>query len=363
LLAARDLAPALAAVIAIRHGGIFAASAGDRQTSRPRSGPMHASSARGLGRSWVRASGADRLPRHQRTVVRRRHTQTTRLTERAARSRRRTLAPGAGPADAARMTDTNTGRFVWYELLTSDVEGAIAFYTDVAGWTSQKWETGDYTMWVASQGPLGGVTRLPDAAKQMGAPPYWQANVQVANVDKTVEEVKRLGGQVHVVEDIPTVGRFAVIADPQGAVIAVFTPASDMQSHDVAKPGEFSWHELYTTDYEAAFAFYQKIAGWERLGEFDMGAMGKYLLWGRGGKQLGGMMTMPPGMKTPDGRTVPPSWMFYITTADLDAALGRAKARGARVINGPMEVPGGQRIVQLMDPQGAAFALVTPPTA
>jgi hypothetical protein len=259
------------------------------------------------------------------------------------------------------MMDTNTGRFVWYELLTTDVQGAIAFYSDVVGWKSQKWETGDYTMWVGGQGPLGGVTLLPDAAKQMGAPPYWQANIQVPNVDETVATVKRLGGQVLVTEDVPTVGRFAVIADPQGAVIAVFTPSGDMASHDIARPGEFSWHELYTTDHEAAFAFYHQIAGWERLGEFDMGPMGKYLLWGRGGKQLGGMMTKPKDMKTPDGREVPPSWLFYITTDELDAALARATARGARVLNGPMEVPGGQRIVQLMDPQGAAFALVTPP--
>jgi len=259
------------------------------------------------------------------------------------------------------MTDTITGRFVWYELLTSDPAGAIAFYSEVTGWKTQRFETSDYTMWVGSQGPLGGVTLLPEAATKMGAPPYWQANIQVANVDETVVKVKRLGGQVYVTEDVPTVGRLAVIADPQGAVIAVFTPATDMQAHDVTKPGEFSWHELYTTDHEAAFAFYNAIAGWERLGEFDMGPMGKYLLWGRGGKQLGGMMTKPKEMKTPDGREVPPSWMFYVTTGDLDAALARAKASGARVLNGPMDVPGGQRIVQLMDPQGAAFALVTPP--
>lgn len=265
--------------------------------------------------------------------------------------------------DAARMTDANTGRFMWYELLTTDPKGAIEFYSDVVGWRTQPWETGDYTMWVGGQGPLGGVTVLPDEAKKMGAPPYWQANVQVANVDATTAKVKQLGGQIYHVEDVPTVGRFAVIADPQGAVIAVFTPTGDMPPHDTAKPGEFSWHELYTTDHEAAFAFYQQIFHWERLGELDMGAMGKYLLWGRGGKQLGGMMKLPPGMKSPDGRDVPPSWMYYATTADLDGALARAKARNARVLNGPMDVPGGQRIVQLMDPQGAAFALVTPPPA
>ncbi|HSD90436.1 MAG TPA: VOC family protein [Kofleriaceae bacterium] len=259
---------------------------------------------------------------------------------------------------------TNTGRFVWYELLTNDPKGAIAFYTEVVGWKTELFDdSGDYTMWVGSQGPLGGVTVLPEAAKKMGAPPYWQANVEVANVDETVAKVKQLGGQVYHTEDVPNVGQFAVIADPQGAVIAVFTPARKMESHDLAKPGEFSWHELYTSDHEAAFKFYNAIAGWERLGEVDMGPMGTYLLWGRGGKQLGGMMTKPKDMKTPDGREIPTAWLYYVTTDDLDAALARAKSKNARVLNGPMDVPGGQRIVQLMDPQGAAFALVTPPTS
>jgi predicted enzyme related to lactoylglutathione lyase len=261
------------------------------------------------------------------------------------------------------MTDTNTGRLVWYELLTTDPKAAIEFYTHVVGWKTERFGDGDYTMWVGSQGPLGGVTPLPEQAKQMGAPPYWQVNIQVANVDETVAKIKELGGTVLVTEDVPTVGRFAVIADPQGAVVAVFTPTGDMAPHDVAKPGEFSWHELYATDHQAAFKFYQAIAGWERLGELDMGPMGTYLLWGRGGKQLGGMMTKPKGMQTPFGGEVPTSWMFYVTIDDLEAGLERAKAKGARVLNGPMPVPGGQRIVQLMDPQGAAFALVTPPVS
>jgi len=262
------------------------------------------------------------------------------------------------------MSTSNTGRFFWYELLTTDPKAAIEFYTDVVGWKTQAWESGDYTMLVGSQGPLGGVSVLPEQAKKMGAPPYWQANVQVDDVDRSLALVKERGGKVLVAPmDIPKVGRLAVIADPQGAAIAMIATPSDMPSHDASKGGEFSWNELYTTDHEAALRFYQELFGWERLGEFDMGAMGLYVLWGRGGKQLGGMMTMPPEMKTPDGRTVPPSWMHYVTTPDFDAALERAKKRNARVLNGPMDVPGGQRIVQLMDPQGAAFALVTPPKA
>ncbi len=255
---------------------------------------------------------------------------------------------------------TTPGRFVWYELLSADPKGSLAFYTEVIGWKAEPFGA-DYTMFVGSQGPVGGVAPLPEAAKQMGATAFWQANVEVANVDDTVAKVKQLGGSIYHVESVPEVGRFAVIADPQGAVIAIVTPARDMPSHDTNQPGEVSWHELYTTDHEAAFAFYNAIVGWERRGEHDMGPMGTYLMWGRAGTQLGGMLTMPAGMTTPAGAAVPPSWMMYFTAPDLEATLARAKARGARVLNGPMDVPGGQRIVQLMDPQGAAFALVTLP--
>lgn len=259
----------------------------------------------------------------------------------------------------------NPGNIVWYELLTSDVKGALAFYTEVLGWKTESWKGGpeEYTMWVGGQGPLGGVVTLPEPAKQMGAPPHWLAHVQVPDVDATAAKVEQLGGKIYHREDVPTVGRFAVIADPQGAVISVFTPTEEMTAHDRSKPGEFQWHELYTTDYAAASAFYAEIAGWRKLAEHDMGPMGIYLLWGLGDQQLGGMMTMPPDMKAPDGSPVPPSWMYYVTTDTLDATLERAKRHGARVLNGPMEVPGGQRIVQLMDPQGAVFALVTPPAA
>jgi len=254
----------------------------------------------------------------------------------------------------------NNGRVVWYELLTSDVKGAIAFYSEVIGWKTQAWEAGNYTMWAGAQGPLGGLTELPAQAKQMGAWPYWQANVQVANLDTAIAVVEKLGGKILVKEDVPTIGRFAVIADPQGAVIALYTPLTEMAAHDTNQHGEFSWHELYTTDHVAALSFYGEVCGWEKMAEHDMGPMGVYVLWGIGGKQLGGMMTMPPGMTGPTGQPLPPNWMHYVTVTDFDAALERAKSKGARVLNGPMDVPGGQRIVQLLDPQGAAFALVTP---
>jgi len=259
------------------------------------------------------------------------------------------------------MTTANTGRIVWYELFTSDRDAAVAFYTDVMGWKAEPWGPEGYRMFSASQGPVGGADLIPAAAKAMGVPPYWQAAVWVDDIAAAVEKATSLGAKIYHRESVPTVGDLAVIADPQGAVICLFQPSGDNAPHDRAKPGEFSWHELYTTDQPAALAFYKALVGWEQLGSFDMGPMGTYVLWGKDGVQLGGMMTMPPGMTTPDGKPLPPNWMYYVTVADFDAALERAKAKGARVLNGPMEVPGGQRIVQLLDPQGAAIALTEPP--
>jgi predicted enzyme related to lactoylglutathione lyase len=252
------------------------------------------------------------------------------------------------------MATANEGRFVWHEHMTRDVPAAIAFYSDVVGWKTQSFGEGDhpYVMWVGSQGPLGGVMQLPDELAKMGVPPHWIAYVEVKDVDATAALARKLGGKVHKEpEDIPTVGRFAVIADPQGAAIALFKSAEAMTLHDTAKDGEFCWNELLTSDSAAASRFYSELFGWKILEEMDMGPEGKYRIFGVGEKRLGGMMT------TPKGKQTPPMWIYYAETKDLDAALKRATAKGAKVMNGPMDVPGGGKIAQLMDPQGAAFAL------
>ncbi len=249
------------------------------------------------------------------------------------------------------MANSNEGLFVWYEHLSEDVQGAIAFYTEVVGWKTQAFSA-DYTLWVGSQGPLGGVMKLPAEAAKMGAPPHWIAYVAVEDVDASAKLAIKIGGKLYVEPtDIPTVGRFAVLGDPQGAPFAAFKPTTAMALHDPAKDGEFCWNELLTSDSAAAFRFYSELFGWKVLDDMDMGPMGTYRIYGVGERRLGGMMT------TPKGAPMPPMWRYYVSTGDLDAAIGRATRKGGKVMNGPMDVPGGGRIAQLMDPQGAAFAL------
>ena len=252
------------------------------------------------------------------------------------------------------MSTTNVGRFVWYELMTTDPKAAIAFYTHVIGWKTEPFAgSTDYTMWVSGQGAVGGVTPLPEAARKMGAGPHWMAHVGVANVDETAAHARKLGGQLLVPpQDVPNVGRFAILADPQGATISAFKEASgSMAAHDITKSGEFCWHELVTSNHDAAFKFYSDVFGWKRLSEMDMGPVGKYVIYGQGTTQYGGMFTIPKDQQRS------PAWLYYVEVADLDAAVARAKERGGTVQHGPTPVPSGNRIVQLLDPQGVAFAL------
>ena len=254
------------------------------------------------------------------------------------------------------MSDIETGRFVWYELMTTDRPAAIPFYAAIAGWKTQPFGP-EYVMWVGGEGPLGGVYPLPEPARAMGAPPHWMAHVTVDDVDACVERAKALGAKLYLAEDIPEVGRFAVISDPQGAVISLFRPSAPMAGHDTSRHGEFCWRELLTTDQSGAFAFYGALFGWEKLGEHDLGSMGTYLLFGRDGAQLGGMFA------TPKEHGTPPAWLYYVSVDDLDAAVAKLKELGGKVMNGPMPIPGGARIAQVVDPQGAAFALHEAPPA
>ena len=251
------------------------------------------------------------------------------------------------------MSDSQ-GNFVWYELMTSDVNGAIRFYKDVIGWGTQTWEGAGmpYVMWTVSETPIGGVLTLPDEARKMGTPPNWLAYVAAGDVDALTKKAESLGARTYSPPmDIPTIGRFSVIADPHGAVIALFKGSGP----EMAQPAEvatrhFSWHELVAGDWESAFRFYSQLFGWQKTDAIQ-GPMGTYQMYGKGGRTLGGMMTKPKDYPAP------PHWLYYVKVADLDGALARVKKDGGQVMHGPMEVPGGDRVAQCTDPQGAAFAL------
>jgi predicted enzyme related to lactoylglutathione lyase len=252
------------------------------------------------------------------------------------------------------------GQFIWYELMTPDIEAAKRFYTDVVGWGTEEWKGGnhDYTILTAAQKPVGGVMVLPEEAKKHGAPPHWMGYVGTTDVRATLNKAQSLGAQVLVPPTpIPEVGAFGVLLDPQGADLAVFTPSGEGPgAGEQTQEGRVSWHELLTTDLNAAWDFYHALFGWEKTEAMDMGSMGIYQMYGKGGRTLGGMMIRPKEMMP--GRAM---WLYYVKVRDIDDALNHVKSDHGKILNGPMDVPGGGRIAQCMDTQGAMFALHATP--
>jgi predicted enzyme related to lactoylglutathione lyase len=247
--------------------------------------------------------------------------------------------------------DKPRGRFVWFDLMTSNPAATAGFYPAVTGWGTSEWNgPTPYTMWTTNGTSIGGVMPLPSRSD---APPHWLAYISTPNADATIAQAVDLGARVlRAAADIPTVGRFAVLSDPQGAVFAVFTAESTSPGHDdEPRVGEFSWHELATHDYPAAYRFYERLFGWEKGASMDMGGGSIYQMFTRKGIPLGGIFNRTPDMSGP------PAWLHYVRVDDVHRAVEVVKERGGHILVEPMEVPGGDLIAQCTDPQGARFAL------
>lgn len=253
------------------------------------------------------------------------------------------------------MADKLLGSFVWCELMTTDVAGAGSFYKNVVGWEPKPFAPdGSYIVFNKKGGiGAGGMMLLPDSAKQMGVPPHWLMYIGTPEVDATAMRIAQLGGRVvKQPADIPNAGRFAVVQDPTGSTFGIYQPPASMagQSRGPQSLGDFSWFELYTPDPDAAWNFYSALFGWEKTEAMDMGEMGVYQMFGRGGGiPSGGIMKPPPG--------APAAWAPYALVKDAKAAAAATTANGGQIINGPMEVPGGDWIAQGIDPQGAMFSV------
>lgn len=250
------------------------------------------------------------------------------------------------------------GSFIWYELMTTDPQGAARFYGNVVGWTiGDPMPAGDveYRMIGNDEDYAGGVLTLTKEMCDGGARPMWLGYLGVDDVDVAVEQAVAAGATVQMAaQDTPGVGRIAMIADPQGVPIYLMRGDSDDDSTAYQRHGlgHVSWNELMTTDREGALRFYGEQFGYEKAGAMDMGPeMGEYSFIAHAGETVGAVMN-----KSPES---PAIWQFYIRIADVDAAVAAIKAGGGQVLFGPMEVPTGERVLLGLDPQGASFGLVS----
>jgi predicted enzyme related to lactoylglutathione lyase len=253
---------------------------------------------------------------------------------------------GAGVVD-------HHGCFVWYELLTTDIAAAKVFYGSVVGWGEQDASTPEfgYTLFTAGHAPVGGLMELPQDGLKMGAAPRWVGYVAVDDVNQTADRIRHLGGAVYVPPTDSNIGRISVVADPQTATLALVEGLKAGQQHsaELSAPGQVGWHELLAADWKTAFAFYREVFGWQQATP-EVGLMDSYQLFSAGGQTIGGIFTKLP-------RAPFPFWLYYFNIGDIDVAAERVKTGGGRLVQGPVELPGGNWIARCIDPQGAMFAL------
>ena len=242
---------------------------------------------------------------------------------------------------------TEVGRFVWHENNSTDPRKAQDFYTRLFGWEIEVWKPGemDYGMIKADEQMHGGFNSVQD-----DAPSRWLGHVLVEDVDETVRRAEAAGGTIASGPmDMPEIGRFALIADPQGAVFSAYTPEGEPPLSE----GTFLWDELVTSDVGAAKSFYTEVLPWTTR-EMDMGDAGTYTIFQRAGEvDVAGCFTPPEGAP-------PPHWQPYIGTDDVDATVAKANELGATTFMEATDIPNVGRIAVLQDPVGAVFGLFKP---
>lgn len=248
----------------------------------------------------------------------------------------------------------STGAFVWYDLATTDPAAAATFYASVIGWTPEPVLDKSYTVFKTGTAFMAGLMQMPQHLQAAGVPNHWSGYVHVDDVDAMLAKAIAAGATLRYgPEELPDVGRFAIIGDPDGAVFYLFTPTGQGEPPPPMTPGSIGWRELHAHDHDAAFGFYAGLFGWERGRAIEMGPMGTYQLFAYDGLDRGGMMNAQPGMR--------PQWLFYFAVAGIETAAERVKSAGGTIVFGPVEVPGGAWTLNCRDPQGAYFALVSPP--
>lgn len=235
----------------------------------------------------------------------------------------------------------------WAEVGAPDLTAAKEFYSALFGWrteTDSREEMGGYTIAYLGQLPVAALVPLGEEPQ----PVVWYVTFAVSDVDATVEKVRSAGGSV-VFEpgNVPGMGRFASVTDPQGAAFHLWQAAGFEGAGLLNAPGSLGWVELMTRAPERAVDFYTTVFGW------SVNASERYTQWGLDGSDFGGMVTMDD--KFP--HEVPPHWLPYFAVADVDAASATATEAGGTILMEPTSVPDGPRIAVLRDQAGAMFGV------
>jgi predicted enzyme related to lactoylglutathione lyase len=247
------------------------------------------------------------------------------------------------------------GDFCWTDIGTTDVAAAKKFYTTLFGWTVKDFPMGPgdekYSMFRVRGKDVCGLYPMFEEQEKMQAPPSWLPYVLVKSADATAKKAKAAGGKIYNGPmDVMYQGRQAVIADPTGAVFALWQPRKHRGTQLDGK-GAVAWHDLNTPKAVAAGKFYTKVFGWKVATQKYNG--NKYHLLQLGKEGIGGIWPSPM-------KNLQPSWLTYWNVSNCAKTVAKAKRLRGRVLMGTTLVPEMVRFAVLADPQGGVFGVIEP---
>ena len=251
----------------------------------------------------------------------------------------------------------------WADLSTTDESSALEFYGSLFGWVDDPHEMGPdsyYHMQKVDGRPACAIYRQGEEERSQNVPAHWKVYITVSDVESAAAAVRDGGGQTLFGPiDVFDAGRMAVCMDPQGAVFAIWEARSHIGAGVKGETGAMVWHELLTSDREAAVDFYRGAFGMERhqVPESSL----DYVMLRAGGAEAAGVMQI-----TPEMGEFPPHWVVYFGVEDADAIVEQAASMGATVYVPPTDIvpvegrPPIGRFASLADPQGAPFSIFEP---
>jgi predicted enzyme related to lactoylglutathione lyase len=255
-------------------------------------------------------------------------------------------------------TDTtlSAGDFCWIELTADNIERASQFYVALFDWGSEHVPCGTeepYHMYKIGDTAIGGGFQINSEMKAKQVPQHWKSYVLVANIDESLKTAKSLGATVYKdVSEVMNVGKMAVIADPTGAVFSLWQTLQRSEGSPLPSEtfGNVGWHELVTTDTEAAGKFYTELFKWTQETQ-KMPEGHTYTTFKNGEKFVGGMM------KPDKEDTLGQRWNVYFSVSDLDESIAKAKKLGGTLCYEPITIDVG-RFTMIRDPEGIFFSII-----
>ena len=259
------------------------------------------------------------------------------------------LSVASVPLSDSAADTVETGRFVWHDLMTKDVDAAKRFYGELFDWRFADTRRGDRPYVLARSGgsPVAGivdVSAMPEAGAQ------WLSFMAVEDVDKTLAAVRSDGGKILVEpRDLPN-ARAAVIADPQGAPLGVAQVRRAIPDATQTTPGRFFWNEYLARDADRALDFYKRLAGYDSaILESRLGVTYHVLRKTRG---RAGLFELPPS-----AANIQANWLPYVLVEDPAALATRVVALGGRILVPAAPERRNGSLVVIADPGGAPIAL------